>query len=183
MARRLAFVENWGSTAGERAEDFECDSLVGAPELELYRAVDVQASPATVFRWLCQLRVAPYSYDLLDNAGRRSPRRLTTGLDQLEVGQRFMRLFKLVAFEPGRSITLIGESRTFGRVAVTYRVLPAPAGGSRLLAKLLVGELSPGLSGRAVKLLLAPGDLVMMRRQLLNLKRLAEVQEAGAREL
>jgi hypothetical protein len=32
-----------------------------------------------------------------------------------------------------------------------------------------------------MKLMLAPGDLIMMRRRLLNLKRLAERQEADAR--
>ena len=65
---------------------------------------------------------APYSYDLLDNGGRRSPQALTPGLEQLSVGQRMMRIFKLVGFEPGRSITVLSEGRLFGRVAVTYRV-------------------------------------------------------------
>src|SRR5271165_7567855 len=117
-----AFINEWGSAAGERAEAFPCDGLVGEPDLELFRAVDVRAGAATVYRWLCQLRVAPYSYDLLDNRGRRSPQTLTPGLEQLELGQSVMRIFKLVDFEPGRSITVLSDGRLFGRVACTYRV-------------------------------------------------------------
>ena len=78
--------------------------------------------PALVFRWLCQLRVAPYSYDLIDNGGRRSPQTLTPGLELLERGQRFMPIFRLAEFEPGRSITLRSRGTVFGDVVVTYRV-------------------------------------------------------------
>ena len=91
-------VESWGSSTQERAVADPCDILIKHPDGELFRGVDVSVPPGLVFRWLCQLRVAPYSYDWIDNRGRRSPPQLIEGLDQLEVGQRFMSIFRLVAF-------------------------------------------------------------------------------------
>jgi hypothetical protein len=161
-------IRTWGSTAAERALPQPCDELVPEPDDAAYRAVSVAAAPHVVFRWLCQLRVAPYSYDLLDNLGRRSPRTLTPGLDDLAVGQRFATIFRLASFEPDRHITIL---TTGNRVAVTYAVRPHGE-GSRLLVKLVVRYprwLRGPLRDAAVA-----GDLVMMRRQLLNFRRLAE---------
>jgi hypothetical protein len=45
-----------------------------------------------------------------------------------------------------------------------------------LLAKLRVGY-PRGLAGWLMRIVLPPGDLVMMRRQLLTLKRLAEAPD------
>ncbi len=167
-------VREWGSTAAERAGTFACDGLVGEPDAVLFRAVGVHAPPVVVFRWLCQLRVAPYSYDRLDNAGRRSPQTLTPGLEQLAVGQRLMSVFTLTHFEPGRSLTVLSDGRVFGRVAITYRVEEHGHDDSRLVVKLLIAHRRNGLLALPMRLLLAPADLVMMRRQLLNLKGLAE---------
>jgi len=89
-------VNEWGSTAGERASSWPCDPLLPDANLALYRSVDVAAPACVLFRWVCQLRTAPYSYDWLDNGGRHSPRTLTPGLDDLAVGQRVMRIFDLV---------------------------------------------------------------------------------------
>src|SRR4051794_4739815 len=116
-------ADAWGSTAEERALAYPCDALLDAPDQVLFRAVDIAAPSALVFRWVCQMRVAPYSYDWIDNFGRRSARRLVDGLDRLEVGQRFV-IFRLVSFEPDRSITLDSTTALFGRVVMTYRVTP-----------------------------------------------------------
>ena len=172
----VGVVRNWGSTAEERGRQFPCVALVTQPYAVLFRALDVEAPVAVMFRWLCQLRVAPYSYDWIDNLGRRSPRRLTPGLDELEVGQRFM-IFRLAHFEPGSSITLTTDHVVFGRIAITYRVTPRGAETSRLVVKLVVAS-RPGPVGWLMARILPAADLVMMRRQLLNLRKLAEQKEA-----
>jgi len=156
---------NWGATAAELASIQPCDELVGRPRTICHRAISVLAPPAVIFRWLCQLRFAPYSYDLLDNFGRRSPVQLTPGADRLEVGQSFMRIFRLVCFDRDVQITLRS-----GGTAVTYGVLPERR-GSRLLVRVLFAPENRALGVLAPLLVL--GDLVMMRKQLLTLRDLA----------
>jgi hypothetical protein len=184
---RLSLVtsisETWGTQPEERELAFPCDDMIPEPENVLYRGVTINASPATVFRWLCQMRVAPYSYDWIDNGGRQSPAKLTPGLENVSVGQDVMRIFTLVGFERDQQLTLrlkARASQTFGNIAVSYMVIPIAddhlSRGCRLLVKLIVKN-PPGLYGRIMRTVLPWGDLIMMRRQLLNLKRLAEEKE------
>ncbi|WP_231989617.1 hypothetical protein [Mycobacterium sp. 852002-51057_SCH5723018] len=139
-----------------------CDGLLVRPGIQADRAITIHAAPAIAFAWLCQLRVAPYSYDALDNCGRRSPRARDPKLVRLEAGQRFMTVFTLQSFTDGEQLTLRSKG-----VAVTYRVRPEGT-GSRLHARVVFG------GPRVVARVLALGDLVMMRKQLLTLKSLAE---------
>jgi hypothetical protein len=170
--RRIS--REWGSSPQARGRTHPCDEQLQSPRDALFRAVSIDAEPAVVFRWLCQLRIAPYSYDWIDNRGRRSPQHLTPGLDQLAVGQRVMRIFELVGFEDGRSLTLrLRRPRTWLDLAVSYEVAPEPDGRSRLLVT-LVPRYGEGLVGQALRATLPTLDWIMMRRQLLNLKRLAE---------
>jgi hypothetical protein len=163
----------WGSTPEERRTSFACDRHLPGADEAYFRALDVEAPASTVFRWLCQLRVAPYSYDWIDNLGRRSPQTLTPGLDELEVGQRAMTVFEIVGFEPRRHLTLATKPRAAGEFAVTYSVFPRGETASRLVVKVLA-RYPRGPVGWAARRLLPWGDLVMMRRQLLNLKHLVE---------
>ena len=170
-------AHTWGTTRAEREMPFPCDRHLPAADEALFRAVDVAAPARVVFRWLCQLRVAPYSYDWIDNFGRTSPRRLTPGLERLEVGQRVMTFFELVEFEPDRQLTVMTPptalDAVFGRFAVSYVVLPRDETRARLVVKLLVCY-ARGPLGWAARWVLPWGDLVMMRKQLLTLKSLAE---------
>ena len=62
----MSVSESWGTTAEERARDFPCDASLDHIDDRLFRGITINAAPEVVFRWLCQLQVAPYSYDLLD---------------------------------------------------------------------------------------------------------------------
>ena len=176
----MSFARHWGTTESERALAYPCDRFVERIDDACWRGVTVRASAATTFRWLCQLKAAPYSYDWIDNWGRRSPQHLTPGLEQLEVGQRVMGIFDLVTFEPERSLTLRTRHRadsSWPTIAVSYVLRPGPPAPTRLLAKLAI-QTRPGLLHSVLIHGLVLGDLVMMRRQLLNLKGLAEASEA-----
>jgi len=162
---RVPVVDTWGSTAEDRRGSYPCDQLIEDPDLALFRAVDIAASTDVVFAWLCQLRVAPYSYDWIDNFRRRSPRTLDPALQDLSLGQRFMSIFELLAYEQGSSITL-DSSTLIGSVACTYQITPRAASESHLVVKIVAS--TPGFLRVPLRVLLPIGDLVMMRRQLLR---------------
>ena len=142
--------DRWGVTEQEVARHFPCDDLVPSPALQLWRGVTVDAAPAQVWPWLCQLQLAPYSYDWIDNLGRRSPRELRGLPDP----------------QPGEPFSPQGGRVPVGRV-LSY-VLSPDQDRTRLLLKIVVERrhwYAPAL---------AVGDWPMARRQLLNLKALAE---------
>ncbi len=107
--RSNSFQYVWGTTAAEREAPFPCDRFLPDADEAYFRAADVNAPPSCLFRWLCQLGVAPYSYDWIDNPGLQSPRTLTPGLDELMIGQRVMAIFRLVEFEPSRHCDFVEE--------------------------------------------------------------------------
>ena len=166
----------WGATSAECAARLPCDDLMpGAVRLD--RAISIGAPPAIVFAWLCQLRIASYSYDLLDNTGRRSPRTRSDELTDLAVGQRFVRIFgrtyvfELASFARDEHLTLRPRKGSamsrFGSVCNTYAVRPE-GGGTRLHVRVLFD--GTWLLGQTLALV----NLLMMRQQLLVLKSLAE---------
>ncbi len=160
--------DRWGVTAAEAARPFPCDAWVKSPTLAAWRGVTVNAPADHLWPWVTQVRLGPYSYDWIDNLGRRSPRALV-GLPEPTVGDSFTRaggitLGRIVSVDPPYQLT----ARI--AVAVISYVLQQPHGPAhtRLLMK-LVSDLP-----RPLAPLLSVGDLVMARRQLLNWKRLAE---------
>jgi hypothetical protein len=133
----VSVANAWGTTEEERSLPFPCDRYLERSDAAYYRGVTIKAPPEVIFRWLCQMRVAPYSYDWIDHLGRQSPRELTPGLEELAIGQRVM-IGPLVEFERDRHLTILMRSRMFGDMAVTYLIVPKSAATCRVLVKLAV---------------------------------------------
>ncbi len=111
----MSAAYTWGTEEAERRLPFPCDHYVELADAAYFRGITVHAAPAVLFRWLCQLRMAPYSYDWIDNAGRRSPPTLTPGMENLAIGQSVMRIFTLVEFardRPSRSGSSTARARS-----------------------------------------------------------------------
>jgi hypothetical protein len=159
--------ERWGVTGDEVARHYPCDDLVPTPTTELWRGVTIDAPPERVWPWVTQVRLAPYSYDILDNLGRRSPQTLQ-GLTDPRPGEHFTQVGGIVkagqvlSVDPGHHLT----ARILG-ATLSYVLVPRGS-CTRLLMKLVSNH--PRWYGGA----LALGDWPMARRQLLNFKKLAE---------
>jgi hypothetical protein len=128
--------------------------------------VRVEAPVEAVWPWVAQVRLAPYSYDWIDNRGRRSPQDLV--VPEPQVGQRFTtaggrELGRIVSVDPGKQLT-----GTITGAFMSYVLVPQEHGGTRLLLKVVMR------TTRWAALGLSVGDLITARRQLLNFKQLAE---------
>jgi hypothetical protein len=159
--------DRWGVTDSEVLRSYPCDAYVTAPALVAWRGVHVQAPSTVVWPWICQLRLAPYAYDWIDNLGRRSPQRLMS-LPEPRVGEAFTasggrKLGAIVSVDSGRQLTggIMGGF-------MSYVLVPQAVATTRLLLKVVME------TNRWSAIGLCVGDLVMARRQLLNFKRLAE---------
>ncbi|MBN9111364.1 MAG: polyketide cyclase [Pseudonocardia sp.] len=159
--------DRWGVTDAETHLHFPCDDVVPRPVLQAWRGVTVHAPPTRVWPWIGQIRLAPYSYDWIDNLGRRSPQELRD-LPEPVPDEPFSRsggrpLGRILSVAPGEQLT----ARIMGGV-MSYVLVPGDSEDTRLLLKVVTA------GGRLLAPLVSVGDLVMARRQLLNVKGLVE---------
>jgi len=166
---------------------FFIDALTGTPETdcrELLRSVEIRSNAADIFLWLKQLRVAPYSYDLLDNGGRKSPGYVIENLPPLRLNTHFLLAFHICGFEENSHIVCRfcepinpPVNRYMKDLYLEYRITEH-GGKSRLWCK-LKGHFHRDISSRGFYFIYSVANWIMMTRQLKNIRRLSEQLASG----
>src|SRR6266540_583793 len=146
--------DRWGVSDAEVARPYPCDEFVTVSAIQVWRGVTVDAPIESLWPWVAQVRIAPYSYDWIDNLGRRSPNTLV-GLPEPVVGEPFTtaagrKVGRIVSVTPGAQLTgkIIGAY-------MSYILVPAGTGSTRLILKAAID------TSRWVAPVLSLGDLVM----------------------
>lgn len=164
----------WGATAEEVARPLPSDDLVTAPTFNATRAITIEAPPERVWPWLVQAgltRAGWYSYDLLDNLGRRSARRILPEFQDLAPGD-------IVPMSPdgkhGMRVHSMDapHSMVWGEPGATtwaWQLDEPVSGSTRLITRVRSRYkwFSPSIAFSA---LLEFFDIWMMRKMLINLR-------------
>jgi len=175
----------WGATAEELARRMPGDEIVRHPIFNATRAVTVNARPEYIWPWIVQIgfyRAGWYTYDLLDNAGRRSAERIAQELQHMNVGD-------LVPMGPGKSAGIWVKEVVPNRSMVwwgkkdetttwVWSLDSLPDGKTRLLTRVRAPLFLSQPLTIVWLVMFELADFPMMRKLLLGIKRRVERQAA-----
>jgi len=166
---------------------FFVDSIPDIPDTdcrELLRSIEIPANPSDIFVWLNQLRVAPYSYDFIDNRSRKSPGYIIENLPPLKINNHFLLAFHVFGFEEntfiaGRFCLPINPplDRYMKDMFIEYRIVEQKS-KTRLWCK-IKGYFNKDLSSKGFFVTFSVVDKIMMARQLRKIRKLSEQSSAG----
>jgi hypothetical protein len=178
----------WGATDEEIARALPLDDRVERPDYVTNRAITIHAGPRDVWPWLVQMGELPrggfYSYEWIERLmGMRvaNAQSVLPWFQRLEVGQPLNRKGDMIvkAVDPDRFLVL-GPPDGLPDMAVTWALVlhPGKNGDTRLVSRVRA-RLPRGPRGWFWFALLDPGQFVMERKMLLEIKRRAEALAAA----
>ncbi|MBN1415192.1 MAG: hypothetical protein JW973_08845 [Bacteroidales bacterium] len=167
--------------------DFFVDSLPGIPDTdcrELLRSIEIHADASAIFAWLKQLRVAPYSYDFMDNRGKKSPGYIIENLPPLKVNTHFLLAFHIFGFEENSFIVCRfcepinpPVNLYMKDLYIEYRI--AENGTDTRLWCKIKGYCNKDISSKGFFFTFSVVNKIMMERQLKNIRKLSELLTSG----
>jgi hypothetical protein len=167
----------WGATQEEIDSSIIGDDLCASATVLATRCITIAALPKDVFPWIRQMgfgRAGWYSYDWIDNLGRKSATRVHEEWQDVNTGD-------LVPAGPTSfQATIVQSPQHFvlevknGKKMIpwlhftlAYELRAVPE-GTRLVTRMRAHINVPG-GGLIERFILGPGDGIMLRRQLLTL--------------
>lgn len=183
----------WGATDEEFEGPFPGDVIEGGTR-SATMAATIDAPPSALWPWLAQMgtnRGGWYSWDRLDNFGRKSTKRIHPEWQDIKLGDRFWgttdgrQSWEVAVLEPERflalrmSLDLLGRPfdpsgprpRTFTDSTWSFLLRELPDGRTRLLVSGYWAIRPRWLQPFVSFFLLEPSHWVMQTRQFANLKR------------
>ena len=172
----------WGATDEEIRRSMPGDDLVGTPSFNATRAVTIKASPSDIYPWIVQMglnRAGWYSYDLLDNLGRKSEEEILPIFQSVQVGT-------LIPMSPNNNYGLwVKEFKKDewmlwwdkkGNTTWGWEIYSNGKRDCRLVSRVRIKYQWSRL-GIFFNLLIEFFDILMMRKCMLGIKRRAESLE------
>lgn len=184
------WMRRWGATGEEIARPMPGDELVPSPRHRSTRAITIRARPEEIWPWLVQMgngRGGLYSIDVLDRLlgviEAPSAERVLAEWQDLRPGDVIP-----IGGTPGWPVHAVERDRSLvlriehGEALVTqsWGLYPIDGETTRLVLRIR-GAASPGIRSAALVAVIEPQELVMVRAQLLGIRRRAEALAATRR--
>jgi hypothetical protein len=172
----------WGSTDEEVSRPMPGDEVLERATFNATRAVTIEATPEEIWPWIVQIgyrRAGFYSYDILDNDGIPSAERILPEYQDLQVGDLIplskTANVRVTGLEPPNSMVLVFEVEgTWSSATWVWGLYPASESHTRLVTRLRANA-----TKIRSRLFLDLGEIVMMRKCMLGIKRRAEERGEG----
>jgi len=166
---------------------FFVDSLPNIPDTdcrELLRCVEICADASAIFVWLKQLRIAPYSYDCIDNRFRKSPDYIIENLPPLKVNTHFLLAFHILEFEEDSFIAsrfcepINPPLNLYMKGLFIEYKIEVQETKTKLWCK-IKGYFNTDLSSKGFFYIFSAVNKIMMSQQFKNIKKLSELLTSG----
>ena len=151
---------------------------------EMLRSIEIKATASEIFVWLKQLRIAPYSYDFIDNKCRKSPDYIIENLPSLKVNTHYLLAFHIFGFEENSFIVCrfcqpinSPMNRYMKDMFIEYRI--TEQGTKTKLWCKIRGYINTDISSKGFFFIFSVMDKIMMARQLKTIKKLSELLAHG----
>lgn len=169
----------WGATDEEADREMPGDGLITNPTFNATRAISINATPEQIWPWIVQMgykRAGFYNYDWINNAGIDSAKTIIPEFQGIKTGDLIP-----ISDNKGYHVEELKEyefmvwltSDAPAPVTWTWGLYPIDESQTRLVTRIRFRH--PWNSPAIFKSLLADfGDLVLMRKTLLGIKKRVE---------
>jgi hypothetical protein len=169
----------WGATSEEIHGSVVGDNLCRDATLIATRSITISAPPEDVFPWIRQMgfgRAGWYSYDWIDNLGRKSANRVLKEWQSVEAGDKIPAgpiSFTAAIVDAPRHFVLeilsLGKKSPRLHFTLAYELRDDPQ-GTRLVTRMR-SHITLPIGSLIERFILGPGDGIMLRQQLLTINK------------